>query len=226
MRFLAARESKVWKKIKYAHEKDLLVIMDGKRGNIGPTCKAYAQAYLGNTLLSGDALTINPYLGRDGIMPFIKVANNNDKGIFILTKTSNPSSDDLQNIVTNDNQTVYLKTAKLISELIGNETGYSNIGAVVAGTFKQDARKIRAILKHSFFLVPGYGVQGARGADLVDYFDQAGLGALVCASRSIIYPNQFSSDKNTGLCLSDYQKMIVKAVNDANNDINKYRFYK
>ena len=74
--------------------------MDGKRGNIGPTCKAYAQAYLGNTLLSGDALTINPYLGRDGIMPFIKVANNNDKGIFILTKTSNPSSDDLQNIVT------------------------------------------------------------------------------------------------------------------------------
>ena len=73
MRFLAARESKVWKKIKYAHEKDLLVIMDGKRGNIGPTCKAYAQAYLGNTLLSGDALTINPYLGRDGIMPFIMI---------------------------------------------------------------------------------------------------------------------------------------------------------
>lgn len=191
--------------VEYAHQKGLLVIADGKRNDIGSTSQAYAKAFLSKGDVSDlafdcDALTVNPYLGWDGIRPFVDMCKDNGKGLFILVKTSNPSSGELQDLVVEDGKTVYEKVAELVDkwgkDVVG-ESGYSSVGAVVGATYPQQAGKIRKILPKSIILVPGYGTQGGDARSVVVNFNEDGLGAVVNASRSILYA--FKSDKWSGM---------------------------
>jgi orotidine-5'-phosphate decarboxylase len=208
--------------ISYAKERGLLVINDAKRGDIGSTCEAYAKAFLGENVLSGDAVTVNPYLGRDGILPFIEMADKNEKGIFVLVKTSNPSSGDLQDVITKQEKTVYLEVATMIDTLSKDvgEYGFSDIGVVVGATYPKEAKEIREVLRTSIFLVPGYGAQGATGKDLISYFNEDGLGSLISSSRGITYPH-LKTDVNVDEDM--FKDMVVQAVKEANDDINSYR---
>lgn len=180
--------------VEYAKEKGLVVVGDIKRGDISSTAEAYA-AHIGGTVILGesfdlwkeDSITINPYLGTDGIEPFLKVCRTADRGIFVLVKTSNPSSSELQDLLV-DGEPLYLHTADLV-ETWGADTigryGYSKVGAVVGATHKEQGKALRARMPHTFFLVPGYGAQGGTGEDLRGYFDKEGLGILVNSSRGI-----------------------------------------
>ncbi len=187
---------KAYKKtIDYAHEKGLVVIGDIKRGDIGSTSASYAAAHLGKVDIEGESFapfdedfaTVNPYLGSDGVQPFIDVCRENDKGIFVLVKTSNKSSGEFQDRKIGE-ETLY--------ELVGqkvNEWGakamdgeYSDVGAVVGATYPEIGRALRKIMPKAFILVPGYGAQGGTGADLKDFFNADGLGAVVNSSRGII----------------------------------------
>ena len=183
------------KTIDYCHEKGLLVIADVKRGDIGSTSESYALAHLGgsmvgDTLVKGfdaDFATVNPYLGSDGVKPFINVCNEFDKGIFVLVKTSNPSSGELQDKIC-DGKPLY-ETVGALVESWGQESmdgDYSNVGAVVGATYPEMGKVLRDVMPHAFILVPGYGAQGGKGADLVHFFDKDGLGAIVNSSRGII----------------------------------------
>lgn len=183
------------KTVDYCREKGLLVIADVKRGDIGSTSESYALAHLGaskvgNTMVKGfdaDFATVNPYLGSDGVKPFVSVCNEFDKGIFVLVKTSNPSSGELQDKVT-DEKPLYELVGSYV-EKWGQESmdgAYSNIGAVVGATYPEMGKVLRDIMPHAFILVPGYGAQGGKGADLVNFFDKDGLGAIVNSSRGII----------------------------------------
>ncbi len=184
--------------ITYARKKNLLVILDGKRNDIGSTADAYARAYLGQTrwidgtekaAMSADALTINAYLGSDGIVPFLKQAKEHGKGLYILVRTSNPSAGDLQDLKLEDGRTVYEAMASLVSDwgkdMIG-DSGYASAGAVVGATWPQQAETLRHLMPHTPILVPGYGAQGATADDTMPNFDQHGNGAIVNASRSLM----------------------------------------
>lgn len=183
--------------IRYAKSKKMLVIMDGKRNDIGSTAAAYASAWLGKTTLGDlehafwdcDALTVNPYLGLDGIEPFIKTALQYNKGLFILVRTSNPSAADFQDLDLADGRKVYEAVAERLltwsQDYIGAD-GYSPLGAVVGATWPEQAEKMRRVLAHSWILVPGYGAQGATAADCAKQFKADGSGALVNASRSLM----------------------------------------
>lgn len=183
------------KTCEYAKAAGMTVIADVKRGDIGPTASAYASAYLGETEAGGlfeafpvDIITVNPYLGIDGVEPFIEMCRDNGKGIFVLVKTSNPSSGQLQDVVTEDGRTIYQRVADLVSEwgadIIGEE-GYSSIGAVVGATYPSQCSELRGRMPHTFFLIPGYGAQGASALDLAGCFKD-GRGGLVNASRSLL----------------------------------------
>jgi orotidine-5'-phosphate decarboxylase len=181
--------------IEYAREKGLLVIVDGKRNDVGSTAEAYARAFLGGgtSTLIGDALTVSPYLGRDSLMPFVEACEKHGKGLFVLVKTSNRGSGDLQDCTVRDSgreTTIFMKVAELVASLgettIGT-TGYSSIGAVVGATFPEQAAQIRSAMPKAIFLVPGYGTQGGTGKDVVPCFHPGGRGAIVNASRSITY---------------------------------------
>ena len=173
----------------YAKEKGLIVITDGKRNDIGATAAQYAKAFLGRKAFPSDFLTVNGYLGTDGIKPFVENATENDRGIFVLVKTSNPSSGELQNLKLSDGRTVYECMGDMV-EKWGEETcgkyGYSRVGAVVGATYPDEAKILRARLKHTFFLVPGYGAQGANAEMLKNCFDDRGLGGIVNNSRGIL----------------------------------------
>ena len=211
--------------ITYAQERDLLVISDAKRNDIGSTAKAYADGHLGETQsllgvsskLSADALTVTPYLGWDGIKPFVRNCQDYGKGIFILVKTSNSSAYELQDIKSEDDQLVFEKLASLVdewgSEVVG-EKGYSSIGAVVGATYPEEAEKLRRLMPHSYFLVPGYGAQGGGAEDVVPCFNEDGYGAIVNSSRGIIFAYQQEQYS------SDYQEAAKQAVLDMNQDIN------
>ena len=165
--------------IQYARKAGLLVIADGKRNDIGSTAEAYASAWLGETSLpdgssvamnDADALTVNGYLGIDGIKPFIDQCQARGKGIFILVRTSNPSAGDLQDLVLNDGRTVYEAMAERVNawgEGLSGESGYSPVGAVVGATWPLQASRLRKMMPHAFILVPGYGAQGATAEDAV-----------------------------------------------------------
>jgi orotidine-5'-phosphate decarboxylase len=172
--------------IRAARDRGLLVIADVKRGDIGSTAEAYAQGHL--DLLQADAVTVNPYLGTDGIAPFIKRAKEG-KGIFVLVKTSNPSSVELQDLDACGAK-VHEKVAELVERWGGEcrgESGYSAVGAVVGATFPAAAEKLRRLMPHALFLVPGYGAQGATADDCRPCFDAHGRGAIVNSSRGIIF---------------------------------------
>ena len=179
----------------YAREKGLVVIGDIKRGDIASTAAAYA-GHISGVEVEGeffdlwqeDAVTLNPYMGFDGIEPFIKACNDRDKGLFILVKTSNPSGVEIQDLVA-DGLPIYDHSANLVSkwgELTMGTKGYSRIGAVVGATYKEQGMELRKRMPHTFFLVPGYGAQGGTAEDLKDYFDPNGSGIIVNSSRGII----------------------------------------
>lgn len=183
--------------IEYAKSKGMFVITDGKRNDIGTTMEAYAAAHLGTTEVGGelveafgaDALTVNGYLGTDGIKPLASICKEKDKGIFVLVKTSNPSSGELQDMKLDTDETVYEHMGKMCeawgSELMGKH-GYSAVGAVVGATYPQQLLEMRAKAKHTFFLVPGYGAQGGGADDVKNAFDKNGLGAVINSSRGIM----------------------------------------
>ncbi len=178
-----------------AGEKGFIVIGDIKRGDIGSTAAAYA-AHIGGTEIEGekfdlwheDFITVNPYLGVDGIKPFVDACNAADKGIFVLVKTSNPSSGELQDKLV-DGRPVYLRVADLVSEWGKDsmgELGYSRVCAVVGATHPEEGERAREALPHTFFLVPGYGAQGGKAEDIRRFFDKDGRGCIVNSSRGII----------------------------------------
>ena len=183
--------------IAYAREKGMFVITDAKRNDIGTTMEAYAKAHIGTTDIDGvkadafgaDALTVNGYLGTDGIKPLLEICNTQDKGIFVLVKTSNPSSGELQDRILDDSVTVY-RTMGNMCESWGADTmgkyGYSSVGAVVGATYPEQLGELRSVLKHTFFLVPGYGAQGGGAKDVAPAFDENGLGAIINSSRGIM----------------------------------------
>ncbi len=183
--------------VRYAKQKNLLVILDAKRNDIGSTAEKYATAYLGSeeginaAAIAFDAITINPYLGYDGVKPFVDLCVQNKKGIFILVKTSNKSSSDFQDLqISKDNCSLSHNVASKVNcwgkNIIG-EFGYSAIGAVVGATYPKDISLLRKTMPNSIFLVPGYGAQGAKAEDIAKSFDKNGLGAIINSSRSILY---------------------------------------
>ena len=182
--------------VAYAHEKGMYVIADIKRNDIGATATAYAQAYLGCSEVCGESLpvydcdscTVNAYLGTDGINPFLTECQNRDRGIYVLVKTSNKSSGEFQNKLMGD-QPLYVRMAEKVAEWgaeLMTDCGYSQVGAVVGATYPEEQKIIRQIIPHSYFLVPGYGVQGATAKDIANAFNPDGLGAIVNSSRGIM----------------------------------------
>ena len=183
--------------IAYAKSKGMFVITDGKRNDIGTTMEAYAKSHLGRTDVEGeafepfgaDALTVNAYLGTDGVKPVLNVCRENDKGLFVLVKTSNPSSGELQDRTLDDGLTIY-RTMGNMCEKWGEELpgkyGYSGVGAVVGATYPQQLEELRKALPHTFFLVPGYGAQGGGAKDVAPAFDENGIGAIINSSRGIM----------------------------------------
>ena len=183
--------------IAYAQEKGMFVITDGKRNDIGATMEAYATAHLGQVEVEGevfapfgaDALTVNGYLGTDGIKPLLKVCKEKDAGIFVLVKTSNPSSGELQDRELADGDTIYRAMGKMCEswgEELPGKYGYSGVGAVVGATYPAQLEELRAAMPHTFFLVPGYGAQGGTAEDVQYAFDKYGHGAIVNSSRGIM----------------------------------------
>jgi orotidine-5'-phosphate decarboxylase len=195
--------------IEYAKAKNMFVIADGKRNDIGTTMKAYSKAFLGEVSVDGtsfkpfraDALTVNGYLGSDGITPLIEVCNDFDKGIFVLAKTSNPSSGELQDRLI-DGIPVYEHMGKMCEQWgksVGGKYGFSGVGIVAGATYPHQLSSLRAMLPHTMFLVPGYGAQGGTAADIAGAFYKDGTGAIVNSSRGIM-----CAYKNRGADPHDY----------------------
>lgn len=219
------------KTIDYCHEKDLIVIGDVKRGDIGSTSEAYAVGHLGHVSVGSnsfagfdeDFATVNPYLGSDGVKPFIEVCKKDGKGIFILVKTSNPSSGEFQDreVLTEDGKTKKLyelvgeNVDRWGSELMGDSFSY--VGAVVGATYPEEGRILRKVMPKAYILVPGYGAQGGKGADLVHFFDKDGLGAIVNSSRGIIAAYQ--NEKYAHFGAEAFADASRQAVIDMKEDI-------
>ena len=213
--------------IAYAREKDLFVIADIKRGDIGSTAQAYADAWLGETrvgeashpVFNADCVTLNGYMGSDTIEPFVEACKAGDKCLFLLVKTSNPGSGELQNMVAGD-RLVYKVMGDMTAKL-GKGTegryGFHLAGAVVGATYPSDMRELRRRLEHTFFLVPGYGAQGGTAEDVQYAFNKYGHGAIVNASRSIMCAWQ-----KTGRDGMDYQEAARAAAVAMRADIRKY----
>ena len=213
------------KTIEAARERGLLVIVDAKRNDIGSTAAAYANAFLGKSNILGqkknifnvDALTVNPFLGIETIIPFLEVCKEYGKGIFVLVKTSNKGSGDIQDkILKSSDNKAYIDIAKKVNkignELVGRE-GYSSIGAVVGATYPGAAEELRTILNNNIFLVPGYGAQGATGKDIVNCFNTDNLGAIINASRSITFSGYDKEVSKIDFCYT-IQKNITNMIGD------------
>lgn len=215
------------KTVKYCQEKGLIVIGDVKRGDIGSTSAAYATGHLGTVqvgsqTLSGfntEYITVNPYLGTDGVKPFVDVCNQCDRGIFVLVKTSNPSSGEFQDRLI-DGRPLYEWVAEKVVEW-GNASmdgEYSNVGAVVGATYPEMSRILRNLMPHTYFLVPGYGAQGGTAEDLKHCFNKDGLGAIVNSSRGIIAAYKQEKYKKFGA--ENFAEASRQAVIDMAADIN------
>lgn len=213
--------------IAYAKSKGLIVIGDIKRGDISSTAQAYAAHLEGVSiednyydLWQTDAVTLNPYLGEDSISPFINSCENKDKMIFILVKTSNPSGKDIQDLIT-EGKPLYLHVAQLVNHwgksLIG-KYGYSKVGAVVGATYSEEGEILRKISPNTFFLVPGYGAQGATAADLKGYFDKDGKGCIINSSRGIIAAYKHDT-KYTDNDFTDAARQAVLTMKNTLGDI-------
>lgn len=208
--------------IQAAHARNLSVIVDAKRGDIDSTAEAYAQAFLGEVMVFGkpvrpfsaDALTVNPFLGRDSLLPFVQEAQAHGTGIFVLVKTSNPGSKDFQGIAGESG--LCERVAEMVAEFAQaslDTAGFSSVGAVVGATHPAEARALRALLPHSIFLVPGIGAQGGSFSELGNFFLQDGLGAVVSASRSVVFG--FDPGNQT-----DFQRAIAEKAREYRDRIN------
>lgn len=178
--------------VQHAHRGGLLVILDGKRGDIGSTALAYAQGMLGadeTSAWGGDALTVNPYLGDDALDPFVQTAYERRAGVFVLVKTSNPGGRVFQDLVA-EGKPIYRHVAALVEDLACKhlgKCGYGDIGGVVGATYREQLAELREAMPHTWFLVPGYGSQGAGAADVAPAFDARGRGAVINNSRAVIF---------------------------------------
>ncbi|HEC91440.1 MAG TPA: orotidine-5'-phosphate decarboxylase [Candidatus Atribacteria bacterium] len=218
--------------VKYGKKKGLIVIEDAKRNDIGITASAYSNGHLGRILIKQkkflkifdvDAITINPYLGSDTIIPFIKDIKQYNKGIFVLVKTSNPSSIEFQDLLVTIEDKV-LKLYEVVANYVnkwGKDSlgvnGYSAVGAVVGATFPKEAKILRKLMPHAYFLVPGYGAQGGKAKDVVGCFNLDGYGAIISASRSIIYAYQNQQDIDE----ENFAQAARAAVIKMNEEINQ-----
>lgn len=215
-----------YKTVNYCKQKGLVVIGDIKRGDIGSTSEAYAVGHLGKVTVGSkqyygfdeDFVTVNPYLGSDGVNPFIKVCQEEKKGIFVLVKTSNPSSGEFQDRMIGDEhlyEIVGKKVAEWGETCMGDD--YSYVGAVVGATYPEQGKVLRKIMPKTMILVPGYGAQGGKGADLVHFFNEDGLGAIINSSRGIIAAYQ--QEKYAGFGAQAYADASRQAVLDMKEDI-------
>lgn len=202
--------------IEYARKLGLVVILDGKRNDIGSTAEGYAAAYLGEkSAWKGDALTVSPYLGEDSIQPFVKVAEQNDAGIFVLVKTSNPGGGMLQDLSAGG-KTVYQHTADWVERTaaaFAESTGekYGAVGAVVGATYPEQLAELRKRMPHAWLLVPGFGAQGGTVRDVAHAFDSEGLGAIINNSRGIIFA-QARKDYAGRFADAEWEKAVETAV--------------
>lgn len=215
--------------VQYCKEKGLLVIGDIKRGDIGSTSEAYAVGHLGKVQVGSqqfygfdeDFATVNPYLGSDGVKPFIKVCKEENKGIFVLVKTSNPSSGEFQDrkLADAENRPLYEVVGEQVAKWGEEHMGdtYSYVGAVVGATYPEMGKILRKIMPKSYILVPGYGAQGGKGADLVHFFNEDGLGAIVNSSRGIIAAYQ--QEKYSSYGAENFADASRAAVIDMREDI-------
>lgn len=215
------------KTVRYCQEKGLLVIGDAKRGDIGSTSAAYATAHLGKvkvgnsvcTAFNTDFLTVNPYLGTDGVKPFVDVCKSDDKGLFVLVKTSNPSSGEFQDKLI-DGRPLYELVAEKVVEWGADcmDGAYSNVGAVVGATYPEMSAILRKLMPKTYFLVPGYGAQGGTAKDLKPCFNEDGLGAVVNSSRGIIAA--YKQEKYAKFGAEHFAEASRQAVIDMAADIN------
>ena len=214
------------KTIQYARSKGLYVVADIKRGDIGSTSEAYAVGHLGKVQVGSksyygfdeDFVTVNPYLGSDGVNPFVKICKEEKKGIFVLVKTSNPSSGEFQDQLVNGRPLYELvgeKVAAWGADCMGDS--YSYVGAVVGATYPEQGKVLRKVMPKAFILVPGYGAQGGKGADLVHFFNEDGLGAIINSSRGIIAAYQ--QEKYAQFGEQNYADASRAAVLDMREDI-------
>ena len=213
--------------LELARSAGMIVIADAKRNDIGATAECYAKAYLGETAVgensceafASDFLTVNGYLGSDGIKPFLGWMQKRDKGIFVLVKTSNKSSGELQDLKLENGETVYEYMGALVekwgADFIG-KYGYSSVGAVVGATHPVQAEVLRRRMPHTFFLIPGYGAQGGTANDLKVCFDQKGLGGIVNSSRGILCA--YRQEKYAGHAFDEAARL---ACIDMKNDLNR-----
>ena len=214
------------KTLDYCHEKELLVIGDAKRGDIGSTSTAYAIGHLGKVKIGSteiapidaDFLTINPYMGSDSVVPFVEECKKHDKGLFILVKTSNPSSGEFQDQKVGE-KAVYELVGKKVDEwgLDTVKEGYSDVGAVVGATYPEMGKVLREIMPKAYILVPGYGAQGGTAAELKPFFNKDGLGAIVNSSRGIIAA--YKQEKYAEFGAEGFAEAARAAVIDMKNDI-------
>ena len=213
--------------MEYAREKGMFVITDGKRNDIGTTMQAYAVAHLGQVDIegeqivpfAGDALTVNAYLGSDGILPLLDICKQEDKGIFVLVKTSNPSSGELQDTLTEAKKTLYMTVGQMCQswgKAHMGKYGYSAVGAVVGATYPEQLKELRRNLPQTFFLVPGYGAQGGGADDVIHGFDERGLGAVINSSRGIMCAWQ-----KHGFDEQDYAKAAAEEAVRMRDDLRK-----
>ena len=223
--------SAFYKTVQYCKKKGLVVIGDIKRGDIGSTSEAYAVGHLGKVQVGSrsyygfdeDFVTVNPYLGSDGVNPFIKVCKEEKKGIFVLVKTSNPSSGEFQDrqIADAGNRPLYEVVGEQVAKWGETHMGdtYSYVGAVVGATYPEMGKVLRKIMPKSYILVPGYGAQGGKGADLVHFFNEDGLGAIVNSSRGIIAAYQ--QEKYARFGAENFADASRAAVLDMKEDIEQ-----
>lgn len=219
--------------VQYARGKDLLVVMDAKRGDIGSTAQAYAQTFLGQTKfgesiisssLQSDALTINPYLGDDSLKPFIDLAVENNAGLFLLVKTSNPGGKMIQDLIAeSDSQSrkIYQVIAEFVQDqnaLSDPECEYGPIGSVVGATYPEELSELRALMPNSWFLIPGFGAQGGKAKDIAGGFDANGLGAIVNSSRGI----NFAYENEKYAQLPNWQDAVRQATEDSIEQLREH----
>jgi orotidine-5'-phosphate decarboxylase len=212
----------------YAHGQGLIVIIDGKRNDIGTTAEAYARGYLGKVPVGGsfepswqaDALTVNPYLGTDGVMPFIKVAAREHKGVFVLVRTSNPSAGEFQDLAAGG-KPLYRHIAEHVNrwaEGYRGQHGYSLVGAVVGATRPEQLAELRQTMPGVVLLVPGYGAQGGTARDVAGAFDEHGMGAIINNSRGITFAYERPAYRSR--FGSDWQSAIAQAVRDMADELS------
>lgn len=216
------------KTVDYCRQKGLVVIGDIKRGDIGSTSAAYATAHLGRvqigtrsyTVFDEDFATVNPYLGTDGVKPFVDVCKEEKRGIFVLVKTSNPSSGEFQDRLI-DGKPLYEHVAEKVVEWGADcmEGDYSLVGAVVGATYPEEGMRLRKVMPNAYILVPGYGAQGGKGADLVHFFNKDGLGAIVNSSRGIIAA--YRQEKYQDIGALNFADASRQAVIDMREDIQQ-----